>query len=1002
MSQTTDTLDKSYWRSLERLLESPAVQEQLAEEFASGASLPPDGVGRRTMLKLMGASFAMAGLASCRRPEEAIVPFVSPPESLIPGIPKYYATTMPFGTGAYGLLVESHESRPTKIEGNELHPASRGAASAWMQASVLSLYDPDRSKKVLKKNPENSEFQETDWNDFLNTWIDLRIDVFDTEGADMAILTEAYSSPTLNIMRSLIQDRFPRARWVVFEPVGEENVFEGTARLAGSPLRPLYHFDKARTIIAFDSDFLFAENESLVSARRFMARRKITGPQDSMNRLYCLENTLSVTGSNADHRLALPARRIPAALLYLARALNRLGLPVEIPSGLSDSNVSGEPAKKLDLMAADLLQAGSEGLVLAGRRQPAVVHALTLALNQALGSLGNTVTLHPLKDTGYSRSDDLKRLVSAMHEGEINVLLQLGGNPVYTAPADLKYGAALQNVRHSIHLSEHFDETSRLSEWHLPQSHFLESWGDARSADGTASVIQPLIAPLFDTRSAFETVAYFLWDDHQKGYDLIRSGWQNELLPGEDFESAWRRVLHDGILKDSEIEPVPVTVNSETLAEVLLRSEDFEVAAEDSLEISFHPSATTWDGRFSNNGWLQEMPDPITRIAWDNAALVSPETARRLGIESGQLIRLQNGEDVVEAPAWILPGQANDSISIALGYGREAAGRVGTGVGVNAYAIRHSNAPFFESGIRVEPTGKTHLLAQTQEHWSMEGRSLVRWASLEEYRSNPDFASEPEAELEPVHLWPEVNYTEGLQWGMSIDLNSCTGCNACVIACQSENNIPIVGKTQVARGREMQWLRVDRYFTGGVEDPKVVFQPVPCMHCENAPCEQVCPVAATVHDREGLNLMVYNRCIGTRYCSNNCPYKVRRFNFFNYTKDVGELSKMGQNPDVTVRSRGVMEKCTYCIQRINEAKRTAKREEREVRDGEILTACQQTCPTEAIVFGNLNDPQSRVSQLKKQNRQYLLLASLQNKPRTSYLARLTNPNADWERLGKGI
>ncbi|MFQ5789283.1 MAG: TAT-variant-translocated molybdopterin oxidoreductase [Acidobacteriota bacterium] len=997
MSQAGTHQDKKYWRSLERLLDSPALRDQLAGEFPEGAVDPPSGMSRRSLLKLMGASFALAGLASCRRPEEAIVPFVKAPEDLVPGVPKQYATTMPFGTSAYGVLVESHEGRPTKVEGNRLHPSSQGAASSWMQAAILDLYDPDRSPRVLERVDGN--FHASTWARFIDSWQRTASEMEASGGTGLAVLVEAYSSPALSRLAALFQERFPKARWVVYEPVGDENLFEGLRLATGKAYRPVYHLEKAKRMLALDSDFLSAESESVRSAKGFAAGRKVTSRGDEMNRLYVVESTMSLTGANADHRLALRSAQIPALCAALALELRDLGLPLDLPREVSPLPLPRTALLKLKTIARDLARWPGQALVLAGRRQPPELHALVFAVNRAIGALGRTFSLGELRDVGWGKTSDLCALVEEMNQGRTSTLVLLGGNPAYNAPADLDFEEALQRVKQTIQLSTGRNETSRLADWHLPQAHFLEAWGDARSREGLVSIIQPLIAPLFEARSLLEVLGVLVRDQASDGFGLVRDAWLGGVLGDEDVEARWNRALHDGILEAGTLPLVTATLEEGAAERAFTALLGAPPANEsEGFEIVFTPSHAVFDGRFANNGWLQELPDPVTKLTWDNAVLVSPGTAGELQIKTGDRVRLELRGRQLEAPVFVLPGQADGSVALALGYGRTAAGRVGDGVGVNAYLLRHSKALHFDGGLRIQPTRRSHPFAQTQEHWEMEGRDLVREASLDEYRQGSHFASRRQDEPRPLPLWQEHSYSEGYQWGMAIDLGACVGCNACVTACQAENNTPIVGKEQVARGREMHWLRVDRYFAGAASDPEVVFQPVPCMHCENAPCEQVCPVAATVHDREGLNSMVYNRCIGTRYCSNNCPYKVRRFNFFNYTKDLPETVRMAMNPDVTVRSRGVMEKCTYCVQRINETKIKAKQAGRSVRDGEIQTACQQTCPTEAIVFGDINDLESRVTQLKGQDRNYVLLEELHHKPRTSYLAKLRNPNPEWQSI----
>ena len=990
---TLDRETKRYWRSLERLHDSPVLQAFSEDEFPAGASDRPDAVSRRTMMGLMGASFALAGATACRRPEQKIVPYVNAPEGRLPGVPEDYATTMTLGAAAYGVVVESHDGRPTKIEGNELHPESQGAACPWVQASVLNLYDPDRSRTVMRREKPaagqdeangdkahggagDAAFAAATWAEFETFWGGVTEEAAANGGAGLAVLSQSYASPTQARLATAFRERYPAARWVVYEPVSDAASFAGVEAATGQPLRPVYHLDRADVVLALDADLLGTESGAVRHARGFAARRRVASERDGMNRLYAVESTVSLTGAAADHRLRLKSAKVGAFTMALAAELGVVGA--------SASSILPESARgPLRAIAQDLREAGSAALVAAGQGQPPAVHALALAINQALGAVGTTVTLHELRDVGrVSSGSELRDFAAALGEGKVSTLVVLGGNPALTYPADLGFAQAVAAVANVVHLGRNLDETAQLATWHLPESHFLEAWGDARSADGTVSLAQPLIAPLFGSRSAAEVLALLAGSATTAGSELVRETAAQSSWGGDD--RTWRKALHDGVVEGSALPAVAAVAGAVPLE-----------PAGSEMEIVFTVSRSVYDGRFANNSWLQELPDPVTKITWNNAALVSPKTAGDLGIETGDVVRLTVGERTIEAAAWILPGQADDSVALSLGYGRRAAGRVGNGRGTDAYPLRRLDAPGFATGLSVALAGRREELVQTQEHWSLEGRPLVREATLEDYHHHPHFAQEPDHHLKLESLWEEHSYAEGNQWGMGIDLNLCTGCNACVVACQSENNIPVVGPKQVSLGREMHWLRVDRYFTGDENDPEVVFQPVPCMHCENAPCEQVCPVAATVHDREGINVMVYNRCIGTRYCSNNCPYKVRRFNFFNFTKDTPELVKMAMNPDVTVRSRGVMEKCSYCIQRINQGKIAAKGEGRPLMDGEIRTACQQTCPTDAIVFGNINDSDSAVAQRKAENRDYVMLAELNNKPRTSYQAKLRNPNPHW-------
>jgi molybdopterin-containing oxidoreductase family iron-sulfur binding subunit len=966
---------RRYWRSLGELEGSEEFRGWLEREFPEGAADAPDGITRRTMLQLVGASLSLAGLTACRRPVESIVPYVNAPEEIVPGVPLRYATTMPFGVNGLGLVVESHEGRPTKIEGNELHPATLGAASAWVQAGIYQLYDADRAREVLYQN-----FTST-WPKFFDWWKKLQGDLAADQGASLAVLLEPFSSPTQARLVAELRRTFPQARVVAYAPLGDESVYAGIAAACGGVYEPVYHFDKARVILSLDADFLLDDRDSVRHARGFSSGRA----GDAMNRLYVVESALTITGIAADHRLRLQSRKVAA----FAAALG-----AELGVATGGGATSDFDAKWLQAAARDLKANAGKCLVVAGAHQPAAVHAAVAALNGALGNVGATVTYADVKETMRSSTAQLKELAGDMQAGKIKVLVVAGGNPAYDAPADLDLAGAMSKVRNRIRLGSHVDETSAKCDWHLPQAHFLEAWGDARCVAGPLSVVQPLIEPLFGGKSTIELLAILQSGEPKPGYDLVRETWKT-ILPAVDFERSWNRVLHDGVLKDSAPSPASPRIDSKVMAELAKSSGD----GSEGLEVVFRPSAAVYDGRYANNAWLQEAPEPVSKLTWDNAAVISAETARGLGLETGDVARLKLRDREIAVPVLIVPGCADQSVSVALGYGRTAAGRVGNRVGFDAYALRTAAAAGFAGGARLERTGATHLLVTTHDHWSQEGRVIVQEATLEEYRKNPKVAQEHEAEVHPQKsLWQERTYDVGPQWGMAIDLNTCIGCNACLIACQSENNIPSVGKDQVSRGREMHWIRIDRYFAGRPHEPEsVVFQPVPCQQCENAPCEQVCPVAATVHDAQGLNVMVYNRCIGTRYCSNNCPYKVRRFNFYNFTKDTPETLKMAQNPDVTVRARGVMEKCSYCVQRLNRARIDARLAGKALQDGDVQTACQETCPTDAITFGDIRDPKSKVSESKASDRNYNLLPELNTRPRTTYLMRLRNPNPELEK-----
>ncbi len=990
-------MSRTYWRSVDQIEGRSEPREFLEREFPEGASELPEGVTRREMMMLLGASLSLAGLAGCRRPVEEIVPYVTAPEEIVPGIPRYYATTMPFRRSAYGLIVESHEGRPTKVEGNPSHPSTLGASNSLVQASVLGLYDPDRSQSVTQSGARKS------WTDFVTAWGQLSQAHAADGGAGLAVLSESFSSPTLARLVSELRARYPRLQWATYDAVSDESRLAGLRQATGRDLDLMLRLEKASVILALDADLFLTDPEMIRHARNFAAGRRAGASGGAMNRLYAVEGIYSLTGAMADHRLRLESRQIARFLATLAA---RLAPPAAGAASLAGAGVPGVDPRWVDALAKDLLANRGKGLIVAGERQPAAVHAAVCALNTYLGNTGGTVNYYETKDAALPSASSLASLVSAMKGGTVQTLVVLGGNPVFDAPADLDFSSAMAKVPHSIALGHTVDETSSKAEWHIPRAHYLESWGDARAVGGTLSVVQPLIVPLFGGRTPVEVLGLMVGGKDRPGYEIVRETW-NPIL-GEDFDKKWNRVLHDGFLSGSalpEVVPDLTAAPFAELARLIGSSEGAAGGSRSGLEVVFIPSPALHDGRFANDGWLQELPDPLTKLTWDNPALVSPKTGETLGLANEDVIRLDYAGRSLELPVWILPGMADGVVALTLGYGRLHAGRIGSGVGFDTFTVRSSKAPGFDSGTSLTKLGRTYPLSATQHHGSMEGRPLVRESTLTEHRSELASAQTPEAkpgglgvfEKESPHfsLWKEHTYDQGHQWGMTIDLNSCIGCNACMVACQSENNVPVVGKIQVTKGREMHWLRVDRYFSGEPSgSPEAVFQPVPCMHCEDAPCEQVCPVAATVHDAEGLNVMVYNRCIGTRYCSNNCPYKVRHFNFFNFTKDTPDILKLAMNPDVTVRARGVMEKCTYCTQRINKAKIDGKLAGRELRDGDVKTACQQACPASAIEFGDIRDQSSRVAKQKADPRNYALLDELNTRPRTTYLAKLRNPNPD--------
>jgi molybdopterin-containing oxidoreductase family iron-sulfur binding subunit len=981
-----------FWRSLDELAGAGPVDEPVGLEFPDPAIEVLDEPSRRDFLRFMAASLALGGLSGCAyQPAESIVPYVQAPESVIPGESLFFSSAVPVDGFGCGVLVKSQMGRPIKIEGNPDHPASLGATDAFVQAALLGLYDPDRSQMVSHDGHVDT------WEHFQNLVLGVRDRLRAQQGAGLRILTQTVASPTLAYQMHRLLEHFPAARWHSYEPATRDAVRAGCRAAFGEDLEPVHHLDRADLIVSLDADFLAWGPAKLRNTRGFASRRGAGGDPAAaaMNRLYVVESTPTLTGAAADHRLPLAARDV----VYFARALAtvlKIGEPV--PSAELRLNAH---ERWIAALARDLDGHRGKSLIIAGQTQPAEVHALAHRINHALGNTGKTVEFIARADAGPAdQTGSLRELVRDADAGAVDTLLVLGGNPAYDAPADLNLERVLASdkIKLRIHLGPYDDETARLCHWHIPEAHCLETWSDLRAFDGTATIQQPLIAPLYQGKSAHEILALLLGEPDRSALEIVRDFWKRQGLPGE-FEVAWRTALETGFIAATAFKPKPVAPRAEAIS---------VPAADDGrpqgLEIVFRPDPTIWDGRFANNGWLQELPKPLSKLSWDNAAFVSPSLAQRLEVDNEDLVELRYRGRSVRIPVWIMPGQADQSITVSLGHGRRRGGRVATGVGVDVYPLRTAEEPWFGAGVEVVKTGERRRLAAMHHHFNMEGRALIRVGTLEEYRANTGFAAaagheagrgpslidEPDSQARHEH-------GQGNAWGMAIDLNTCIGCGACVAACQAENNIPVVGRDQVLVSREMHWIRVDRYFEGDdANNPKMAFQPVPCMHCEMAPCELVCPVGATTHSAEGLNEMTYNRCVGTRYCSNNCPYKVRRFNFLHYNDDTSPSLKLMRNPDVTVRSRGVMEKCTYCVQRINAARINAEIANRPVGGDEVVTACQAACPAQAIYFGNLNDPKSAVARAKASPRNYALLAELNTRPRTTYLARLRNPNPEIE------
>ncbi len=1003
-----------YWRSLGELADTPEFRDYLHREFPEQASEWNDPKGRRDFLKLMSASLALAGVGACtRQPEEQIVPYVRQPEDVIPGRPLFFASAITHRGYAHPVLVESHMGRPTKIEGNPEHPASLGAADSFTQASILDLYDPDRAKTVTFRGEVRS------WSNFLTAAQSALSTQKGRQGAGLRFLTGPITSPsTAEIIATIARD-YPQASWHQWDPAG----LQGT--LANSQ-HAIYHFDKADIVVSLDADFMSNGPGCVRYQKDFSARRRVTDDRKEMNRLYVVESTPTLAGAKADHRLPVKASEIQS----IARALSASIGASSAPSPESRVPSPGQPdtAKWVSAVAKDLQAHRGRCVIVPGEFQPAAVHDLARSMNEALGNAGTTVTYAGnVEMKPIDRHASLADLSRAMDAGGVEVLVILGGNPVFTAPADLKFAEKLGKVALVVYHGTHIDETAHVAHWNLPAAHPLETWADARAFDGTVTITQPLIAPLYEGRSLHEVLAQFTTQADRRALQIVKEYWTKAFSSGTTWtitgppdgdpfanpDAFWRRTLHDGFIYGTALtEGGPATpfvaAGVAPSPESRAPSPEPRVPSPESpatgLEIIFRPDPTIWDGSFANNGWLQEHPKPLTKITWDTSAWISPKLAHDRQLENGDVIEMKYRGNTVKMPVFLVPGHPNESVTVFFGYGRRMAGRVGTAVGegeqFNAYLLRTSDAPWFGHGLEITKTGQRYLLATTQKHHNMEGRAPVRVATLEQYKHDPAVI-EHQAHAFPktLTLYPDHPY-DGYKWGMAIDLTTCTGCGVCSVACVAENNIPVVGKEQVGRfSREMHWIRIDHYFTGDPMRPETIeayHQPVPCQQCENAPCEVVCPVAATTHSSEGLNDMTYNRCVGTRYCSNNCPYKVRRFNFLLYSDWNTTSLEPLRNPDVSVRSRGVMEKCTYCVQRINHARIDAKREERKIRDGEILTACQATCPSDAIIFGDLNDPNSRVSQVKQQERNYGILEDLNTRPRTTYLAAIRNPNPELE------
>ncbi|HEY7333816.1 MAG TPA: Fe-S-cluster-containing hydrogenase [Bryobacteraceae bacterium] len=987
-----------YWRTLEEY-EGPL---EIGEEPQAIDQAPPSEESRRTFLSLMAASMGFAGLTACtRQPTEFIVPYVDPPEQTIPGTPQFFATAVPVNGVAQGVVVESHLGRPTKVEGNPDHPASLGSSDVLSQASVMDLYDPDRAREISLHGDGRS------WEDFLRALTVALDPVRAKKGEGFRILTETVTSPTLGDRIQAVLMELPSARWHQWDPAGCHSARAGSQLAFGKPVNTYYRLENADVIVALDSDFLACGPGSTRYARDYSTRRR-RGDRTGMNRLYAIESSMTATGGKADHRLPLRYAEVETFARELSQAVS--GQPAQ----------GGRYSQWTAAIARDLTAHRGTCAIIPGDHQSPAVHALAHGMNAALGNAGQTVIYtDPIEVRSEDQNASIQQLASDLNAGMVDVLLILGGNPAYNAPVDLNFPGILPRAKFSAQVGLHADETASYCQWHVPESHFLEEWGDARSFDGTVSILQPLILPLYESHSYLRILDAVIEYPGRAPYDIVRAYWMNQ-GPGAkgaaakgsrpavkpapagkgaapasataaavspEFEARWRKSLHDGFIDGTAL---PETRPALSKAP----EQPARQTSSGGIEVVFRPDPYILDGRYANNIWLQELPRPMTKLTWDNAVILSPATAKRLGIKAQELVELRRRDRSVRGSVCIQPGHPDGTTTVHLGFGRTRSGRAGNGAGFNAYLLRTSDAMWSAGDLEIRKTGESYPLATTQMQQWFEGHQPIIGATADEYRARPDFVREAQETPErALTIYPPWNYS-GYAWGMSIDLTACVNCQACVVACQAENNIAVVGKQEILARRGMHWLRIDTYYDGGDVNPKAHYQPIPCMQCEDAPCEYVCPVHATVHSAEGLNDMTYNRCIGTRYCSNNCPYKVRRFNFFLFQDWTTETLKLQRNPDVTVRSRGVMEKCTYCVQRIREVDIRARIGNRFIADGEIQTACMQACPTQAIVFGDINNRANRVARLKALNLNYALAAELNTRPRTTYLAELRNPNPE--------
>jgi molybdopterin-containing oxidoreductase family iron-sulfur binding subunit len=1011
---------KIYWSSLAEYRQEPEFLQRREEEFYSKPQAffeaAEEGkefeLTRRDLLKLGGTALVFAAASCARRPIEKIVPYLNAPEQIVPGRPTWYASTCGRCAAGCGILVKTREGRPIKLEGNPSHPLNKGRLCARGQAAVRDLYDPDRAKYPLKVFRSQTEPAKIDW----ATADSEAAYALGTVKGKVVLLTGTIHGLARQRLIKEFLGAFPGSQHVIYDALSEEETLKAQQICYGSPVLPRYRFDQAEVLVLLGSDPLAGSHSVTEFAQGFGLQRKIR--DKSMSKVISFEPALSLTGSNADeHYLVKPEDLLKVALglanqLIVQDRRSDLAGDALVRNILKDFEPAkiekeiGLPEGTVKATAEKLWQGRGKGLVygagLASRSESALsLHIMTNLLNTILGNDGKTV------DYGISPSNqsagsvtEMFSLIVEMQAGKVDVLLIYGTNPAYSLPESAGFKEALKNVKTVVSLNDRLDETSVLADYLLPSLHFLESWGDAEPQKGLYSLFQPTISNLHDNRSfegsllalAKKANAGKLGSKQVSWHDYLKESWYQEIYQEHrilaDFEEFWNSALREGAF--DTVERAKDSLPPRKFRTDALKSFELPKAKVSELSLALYAPAMQYDGRANNNAWLLETPDPVSKITWENFVAIAPQTAERLGLQEGQIVKLASGDFSSEIPVHIQPGVHPEVLSVAVGWGREKTGRTGNKVGVNAFkwaSIKGDKLRFSALPVRLEKTEKITRLASVQDHNNILQRPIIYEATLEEYKENPGAGRIGEEKL--TSMWPEHKY-ESYKWGMAIDLNSCIGCNACMLACQAENNVPVVGKVQVAKGREMSWIRIDRYYSGQPENPGVVYQPMLCQQCENAPCETVCPVVATLHNEEGLNLQIYNRCVGTRYCSNNCPYKVRRFNWYENNQDLATPLDLVLNPDVTVREKGVMEKCTFCIQRIRFAKEEAKKEGRKVRDGEFQTACQQTCPTEAIVFGDLNDPESKVSKLARQERGYHVLEILNTRPSITYLTKIRN------------